>query len=244
MKQACATCSGSRPASPRFAAMYAWAWSSSSARDRGCAGGADASRSTYRRRTRSMTCSARSASSREIVLSASPAAAPQKNCAASRGRPRSPGILIAVRRESCEACLPRVAFGSFRTSRSNGSGAGRWPAARCHSRSCRRASAPPSGAAARLRAGPAAAPRGAALGVAGGDVGRRAAHRVGLRSDPVEADAGQPIAPHARRESVGLVALNLERVVDVDDDCAQNSTRWGGATTQVSMSNVIAQADR
>ena len=122
MKQARASSSGFSPGSPSRASMYAWAWISSSAVDRG-RGGRDASRSTYSRRTRSITCSASPVSSRAMLPSARPAAASQQNRAASRGSPASPGIPTAVRRETLPACLPSVALGTRITSRSNGASA-------------------------------------------------------------------------------------------------------------------------
>ena len=46
-----------------------------------------------------------------MLPSARPLAASQKNRAASRGSPASPGIVTAVSRETLPACLPSVVFG-------------------------------------------------------------------------------------------------------------------------------------
>ena len=139
-------------------------------RDRRTAGAPGRSRARPARCRRARCCRRRARS-----------AAPQKNRAASRGRPGRPGSVTAVRRETLPACLPSVAFGSLQDEQVERlRRRGRSPAARCHSRSCRRASAPRS----RCCCAPSSWPRSSerevqALGVAGGDVRRRAAHRVG-----------------------------------------------------------------
>ena len=58
-----------------------------------------------------------------MLPSARPFAASQKNRAASRGSPASPGIVTAVSRDTLPACLPSADFGIRRTSRSNGASA-------------------------------------------------------------------------------------------------------------------------
>ena len=224
--------------------MYAWAWSSSSARERGCAGGADASRSTYRRRTRSMTCSARSASSREIAPVGEPCGGSAEE---PRGQPRQPTVAGDPDRGETRELRRVLAQGGPRQlqdqqverlrgaedGRLRGVIAGHVAGLQHHGPVLLRT----------VRAGPAAAPRGA------GTRGRRRRCPPACGSScwtPPRSGRSRRRTAHrptsgprtGRSRRCGSEAGGRRRTTT----CAQNSTRWGGATTQVSISNVIAQA--